>query len=84
MRDLTERSHTKNGTAHDYLGLRAKRNRQILKSEVKWSISQLSPPALCDPTDCSQPGSSAHRMLQARTLERVAISSSRGSSRPRD
>ena len=34
--------------------------------------------------DYSPPGSSAHGILQARTLEWVAISSSRGSSRPRD
>ena len=34
----------------------------------------------CDPTDCSPPGSSVHRILQARVLEQVAISSSRGSS----
>ena len=34
---------------------------------------------------CVQPpGSSVHRILQARILERVAMSSSRGSSRPRD
>ena len=39
--------------------------------------------ALCDPMDCSPPGSSAHGILQARILERVAISSSRGSARPR-
>ena len=39
---------------------------------------------LCDPMDYSPPGSSVHGILQARTLERVAISSSRGSSRPRD
>ena len=38
---------------------------------------------LCDPVDCSPPGSSVHGTLQARTLERVAISLSRGSSRPR-
>ena len=38
----------------------------------------------CDPTDCSPPGSSVHGILQARTLEWVAISFSRGSSRPRD
>ena len=38
----------------------------------------------CDPVDCSPPGSSVHGILQARTLEWVAISSSRGSSRPRD
>ena len=29
---------------------------------------------LCDPMDCSPPGSSVHGILQARTLERVAIS----------
>ena len=29
---------------------------------------------LCDPMDCSLPGSSVHRILQARTLEWVAIS----------
>ena len=40
--------------------------------------------ALCDPIDCSLPGSSVHGILQARTLEWVAISSSRGSSQPRD
>ena len=41
-------------------------------------------PALCDPMDCSLPGSSVHGILQARILEWVAISSFRGSSRPRD
>ena len=39
---------------------------------------------LCDPIDCSPPGSSVHGILQARMLEWVAISFSRGSSRPRD
>ena len=38
----------------------------------------------CDPMDCSPPGSSIHRILQARILEWVAISFSRGSSQPRD
>ena len=41
-------------------------------------------PTLCDPMDCSPSGSSVHRILQARILEWVAISFSRGSSRPRD
>ena len=41
-------------------------------------------PALCDPMDCSLPGSSVHGVLQARILEWVAMPSSRGSSRPRD
>ena len=39
---------------------------------------------LCDPVDYSPPGSSAHRISQARILEWVAISFSRGSSQPRD
>ena len=39
---------------------------------------------LCDPRDCSLPGSSLHGILQARILEWVAMPSSRGSSRPRD
>ena len=38
----------------------------------------------CDPMDCSPPGSSVHGILQARILEWVTISSSRGSFRPRD
>ena len=33
---------------------------------------------LCDPVDCSPPGSSVHGILQARILEWVAISYSRG------
>ena len=39
---------------------------------------------LCDPMDCSLPGSSIHGIFQARILEWVAISFSRGSSQPRD
>ena len=44
----------------------------------------LSCPILCDPMDCSPPGSSVHGSLQARILEVVAVSFSRGSSWPRD
>ena len=40
--------------------------------------------ALCNPMDCRPPGSSVQGILQARVLEWAAISSSRGSSRPRD
>ena len=41
-------------------------------------------PTPCDPMDYSLPGSSVHEILQARILEWVVISFSRGSSRPRD
>ena len=38
---------------------------------------------LCNPMNCSPPGSSAHGIFQARILEGVAIPVSRGSARPR-
>ena len=41
-------------------------------------------PTLCDPVDCSLPGSSVHGIFQAIVLEWLAISFSRGSSQPRD
>ena len=39
--------------------------------------------ALCDPPDCTLPGSSVRGISQARILQWVVISSSRGSSQPR-
>ena len=47
-----------------------------------WSVAQLCP-TLCDPMDCSLPDS-VRGILQARILGWVTISSSRGSSQPRD
>ena len=41
-------------------------------------------PTHCNPLDCSPPGSSVHGTLQARILEWVATTSSRGSFQPRD
>ena len=41
-------------------------------------------PTLCNPMDCSLPGSSVHGILQARMLEWAAMASFRGSSHPRD
>ena len=46
-------------------------------------VSQ-SCPTLCDPMDCSLPGSSVRGILQARILEWVAVPFCRGSSLPRD
>ena len=48
---------------------------------VCWVVQ--SCPTLWNPVDCSPPGSSVHRIFQARILEWAAISLSRGSSRPR-
>ena len=47
------------------------------------SVAQLCS-TLCDPTDCSPPGSPVHGLLQARMLEWVAISFFKGYSWPRD
>ena len=47
---------------------------------VQFSSVAQSCPTLCDPRDCSPLGSSVHGILQARILEWVAISFSRGSS----
>ena len=41
-------------------------------------------PTLCDPMDCSPPGSFVHEIFQARILEWVATFFSRRSSQPRD
>ena len=51
--------------------------------KVKVLVGQ-SCPTLRNPMDHSPPGSSVHRILQARILEWVAIPFSKGSSRPRD
>ena len=51
--------------------------------ESNWSVAQ-SCPTLCNPMDCSLQGSSVHGISQARMLEWVAISFSKGSSWPRD
>ena len=51
-----------------------------------WVMSKVaqSCPTLCDPMDSSLPVFSVHGIFQARILEWVAISFSRGSSQPRD
>ena len=55
---------------------------KVLYDKVK--VKPLSRIRLCDPMDCSLPGSFVHGIFQARVLEWVAISFSRGSSQPRD
>ena len=55
---------------------------EIPKVKVKVLVTQ-SDLTLCNPMDCSPSGSSVHGFLQARILERVAMSFSRESSQPR-
>ena len=52
--------------------------------EGSWCSCVLICPTLCDSLDCSLPGSSVYGILQARLLEWIATSSSRGSSQPRN
>ena len=54
------------------------------KAQTEAVLSRVSRIWLCDPKDCRLPGSSVHGILQVRILEWVAMSSSRGSSPPRD
>ena len=69
--------------------VRVKRSVQIyassllIEKEGKVTVTQ-SCLTLCNPMDCSLPGSSVHGILQARILEWVPISFFRGSSWPRD
>ena len=91
IRDLFKKSTDSKGTFHANMDTIKDRNDVDLKEaediEKRWQeyieITQ-SCPTFCNPMDCSPPGSSLHGFLQARVLEWVAISFSRGSSWPRD
>ena len=61
-------------SSHDSMANCACMHAQLLQSYL----------TLCNPMDCSLPGSSVHGILQARILECVAMPSSRGPSWPRD
>ena len=56
-----------------------RKKRPPLSHHVCVLVTQ-SCPTLCDPMDCSLPGSSVHGILQARILEWVVVPSSRVSS----
>ena len=57
---------------------------RLLHTEFDWVLVAQLWLTLCDPMDCSLPGSSVWGILQARILEWVAFSFSRTSSQPRD
>ena len=61
-----------------------KTNSKLAYRQTYVCEKSLSPVRLCDPTDCSPPGSSVHGIFQSKILEWVAISFSMGSSQPRD
>ena len=60
------------------------RKRLSRDQKVCYCLADKSYPTLCDPKDCSPPGSSVHETSQTRKLEWVAVPFSRGSSQPRD
>ena len=68
-------------TFHFFLSVR-RMDQVILQTCSLCSVAPACP-SLCDPVDCSPPGSSVHGIYQARIMEWVATSSSRGSSWPR-
>ena len=70
------------GTEPRSLALQADSLPTELSGKPKVKITQLCP-TLCDPMDCSLPGSFVHEILQAGILEWVAIPFCRESSQPR-
>ena len=59
----------------------------VLMAELEpacWCLVTKPCPTFCNPIDCSPPGPSVHGTVQSRILEWVTISSSKGSSWPRD
>ena len=70
------------GFSHSFLGSTASLS-WLCTEIMRCGEAAQSCPTLCNPMNCSLPGSSVHGIFQARTLEWVAISFSRGSSWPR-
>ena len=73
-----QRNIHKDVNQHD---VRCVQPNSVVCFNLKVKVSHLVMPTLCDPMHWS---SSVHGLLQGRILEWVAISFSRGSSRPRD
>ena len=69
----------RNPQREDALGEGSSYKREVLSTQSLWRVWLFR-----DPMDCSPPGSSVHRITQARMLEWVAIFFSRGSSPPRN
>ena len=83
-RDLFQKIRDTKGTFHAKMGSITDRNRtDLTESESDSEVTQ-SCPTLCNPMDCSLPGSSVHGIFQARVLAWVAISFFRGLSQLRD
>ena len=71
-------------TTNCYLAIKKSKVWTYAKHCVRAAKLLQSCPTLFNPMHCCPPGSSVHRILQARVLEWVVMPSSRGSSQPRD
>ena len=74
---IREQKHSLASQIHDF-GTLTQCEKKKKENVAQWY------PTLCDPMDCSLPGSSVCGILQTRMLEWVAIPFSKGSSQPRD
>ena len=87
IRDTKGTFHAKMGSMKDRNGMDLTKAEDIKKRWQEYTESESevaqSCLTLCDPMDCSPPGSSAHGILQARILEWVATPLSK-SYQPRD
>ena len=86
LTSLQSKGLSKMGIIKDRNGMDLTKAEDIKKRCQEYTESEVSQscPTLCNPVDCSPPGSSVHEILQSRILEWVFISFSRGSSRPRN
>ena len=86
IRDTKGTFHPKMGTIKDRNGMDLTEKEVIKNKGQEYTESEVtqSCPTLCDPMDCSLPGSPVHGIFQTRILEWIAISFSRESSWPRN
>ena len=79
-----QKSNTKKNHWKYYFQKNEDGTSQVSRPHVVLCLVAQSCLTLCDPMDCSPPGSSVHGILQARTLGWIAMPSSWGSSQPRE
>ena len=80
---LETSNSTFSGKLHQPIHPKSESETEVAQSPQKWKW-EWSRMTLCDPMDCSLSGFSVHGIFQARVLKWIAISFSKGSSRPRN
>ena len=82
--EVFQTKHGREQNGEEVAAERSYRQGHCYRLNGKWVLVAVSCLTLCDPMNCSLPGSSVHGVLQARILEWVAIPFSRASSKPRN